>query len=296
MENAIICNTDMKDEIQFRENCRNIKLIVCDLDGTLLKDDKTLSAYTLDVLRRVRKKGIFITFCTARVPEMAQTYVKLAEVEGPFIACAGALIWDTVSSRNLYAEFVDPHETVKLLDYCGDHIQDYGILTDQGAWFSRESKRIQRFVDYNKSAEAEGLPQIPLHYFEGRRHPESMVKHVYKVAVNNIHPGDCQCIKDYVKKRNGKLSYLVSESEFLDVFSAGVSKGKTLERLAGILGISVYHTCAFGDFISDNSMLETAGIGVAMGNAAESTKNCADYITDTNEQDGVAAFLERFIV
>ena len=101
----------MKDKILIREQCRNVILVVCDLDGTLLKDDKTLSLHTLEALRRARERGIFVTFCTARVPEMAQTYVKLAEVEGPFIACAGALIWDTVRKRNMYAGYTEPEET-----------------------------------------------------------------------------------------------------------------------------------------------------------------------------------------
>ena len=103
-------------------------------------------------------------------------------------------------------------------------------------------------------------------------------------------------MKEYVEARTEKLSCMVSESAFLDVFHAGVSKGKTLEKLAGILGVPISQVCAFGDFDSDNSMLEAAGIGVAMGNAVEATKRCADYITDTNENDGVAAFLEQFIL
>ena len=286
----------MKDKILIREQCRNVRLVVCDLDGTLLKDDKTLSLHTLEALRRARERGIFVTFCTASVPEMAQTYVKLAEVEGPFIACAGALIWDTVRKRNIYAEYTDPEETRRLLSFCYAHVRDYGILTEEGAWFSPESRRAERFAEYNAAARAEGLPEIPIRYFSAPSHPEAEGRHIYKVAVNNIKPGDCQCVKEYVETRAEKLSYLVSESAFLDVFHAGVSKGKTLEKLAGILGVPISQVCAFGDFDSDNSMLAAAGIGVAMGNAVEATKRCADYITDTNENDGVAAFLEQFIL
>lgn len=286
----------MKNEFRIQDRCRDIRLIVCDLDGTLLRDDKTLSAYTLSVLRRARERGLTVTFCTARVPEMAQTYAKLVEVCGPFIACGGAVIWDTENFRSLYAELMEPADTKALLEWCSTHVKDYGIITDEGCWFSPDSKRIERFIDYNSTARAAKVPEIPLHIFSDCTHKEACGKNIYKIAINDLEPGDCQCVKDYVDKRPGRLSYLVSEEAFLDVFRAGVNKGRAVKKLADILGISGAQVCAFGDFDSDNSMLMAAGVGVAMGNAANSTKQCADYITATNEEDGVAVFLERFVL
>jgi Cof subfamily protein (haloacid dehalogenase superfamily) len=285
-----------ENEAQFRENCRNIRLVVCDLDGTLLRNEKTLSTYTLNVLRRAREKGIFVTFCTARIPEMSQSYVKLVELNGPFIACAGAVIVDASNLQRLYTDFADKNETMDLLKFCSTRIKDYGITTDEGCWFSTKSTRIERFVQYNYAARAAGVPEIPLHYFADSSHAEAWRKNIYKIVISETEQGDCQRVKAYLKAKGRKLSFLVSESTFLDVLQADVNKGGGVRRLAGILGIPIEQTCTFGDFDSDNSMLVVAGVGVAMGNAKITTKQCAAYVTDTNEHDGVATFLEEFVL
>jgi Cof subfamily protein (haloacid dehalogenase superfamily) len=270
-----------------------IKAIVCDLDGTLLNSRKEISSANLAAIHAARERGIFVTICTGRIPEMMEAYIRVLGIQGPVITANGAVITDTSNNTIPYCEYADAQESAQAAQFCAARGFDHIAAGPEGVYYSRGSKRIERYVQYNNIAQKEHAMQMSLFPLEDY----DIIKHihVYKLLVAGLSNKQQQELEAYVKTMHS-LSYTSSESGLLDVGAAAVSKGNGIRNLARIMGISTEEICVFGDYQNDISMFEAAGISVAMGNADETVKNCATFITKTNDEDGVASAINTYIL
>lgn len=282
----------MKDD-KLRELGRKIKVIIFDLDQTLLNSKKQISKNNLKAIRAAQEKGIFVTISSGRIFTMLETYERTLAINGPLITTNGAAIVDSRNDQVVWSREIDKPTLLKILDYAKNHHYDYSALTGKDCYFSPNSIRIQRFAQYNDQASAEGLPLIPLIYLNG---DNSVIEgHIYKILINELEPGQIdEAFKYYSQFVN--INVTCSEPGLLDILPKGASKGSGVRELRRILNVEKEEVCVFGDYLNDLTMFEEAGLPIAMENAHEKIKKSALAITDHHDKDGVAQAMYRYIL
>lgn len=272
---------------------RDIRVIVCDLDGTLLNSEKRISAKNLQAIKSARAKGVFTTICSGRVPAMLEAYSRELSIEIPLIAANGAVVYDVASKCHLHTEKIPADVIAPVLDFFRHY--DYGVLGSAGGYFTPVSKRIERFIQYNEIARQQGLEEIPLHYIEDGNYNQALSMDIYKVLVSELSPGDIDKARDFLNTRSD-LEYTSSDHGLLDISAIGVNKGMGVTKLARLMGLPKDAVCAIGDFFNDISMFRSAGLSIAMGNAHPDVKSEAMAVTTSNNADGVAIAIEKYIL
>ncbi len=270
-----------------------VSLIVCDMDGTLFANDKTVPEVNRAAIERARKKGIRFSVCTGRIQPMTEFYLKDLELDTPVITANGAVIWDPVRKKTLWDLPMGEGEALDILRFCKKHRLDYCALTMKESYFSPGNVRKQRFEQYNRIAEENGFCPMELLPFD-----EDFVcvrrKKIYKILIYEVEKGQMKLAQGYLDGLE-KTGYTSSETGLLDVAHKDVNKGSGLARLSGILGIPREAVCAMGDYQNDIPMLENSGFPVAMGNGCEEIKKAAAFVTKTNEEGGVAWAMEHWL-
>lgn len=273
---------------------QRIKLIVCDLDGTLLDSQKQISRASLAAIEKVREKGVFVTICSGRAHQMLYAYSRGLDIRGPLAAANGAFILDTRNGETLYRKRIDPAAALPLLRFCRQNKMDYAAFAAKGCYFFRGSARVRRFEQYNLIAEAAGLPPVPLYFFDGGHGP-ALSDDIYKILIYELQEEREKAALEFIGNARG-LNWTSSEKGLLDVSAAGVSKGDGVRRIAAMLGIPMRQVCVFGDYHNDISMMNAAGLPIAMGNAHQTVKNAALAVTAGNDEDGVARGIYEYIL
>jgi len=263
------------------------QLIAIDIDGTLVKSDQSISPRTLKALIRVQEQGAKVCICSGRptygIAPHADT-LRLADFGGFVVSYNGGGICNWATKEEIYAQTLDPavlpylcectrRGGFHILTYVGDHIVS-DVAENPYVQFTSMRNRMPVHVVPDFLAEVTypiskcmivGAPE-PLHQLE-----LEMVPHL-----------------------QGRADAYRSEPFFLEVVPVGIEKAQGLAALLAHLGLQREQLMAFGDGFNDISMIQYAGMGIAMGNAQEVVKKAADFVTESNEADGIAIALERF--
>ena len=282
------------EHTELRKLGQNIKMVVSDLDQTLLNSDATFSPENLDAIRAAEAKGIFFTICSGRIFPMLEVYTRALDIQGPVITTNGAAIVDGKTGK-LLSKHTIPHEiAVKILDYARERDYDYSALTSQISYFSGNSQRIKRFERYNEIAESDGLKAMQLEYFNGRSYT-NIEDEILKMLLYQIPAEEFSSVLAFLDSIP-EIHFTSSDEGLLDIMAAGTNKGTAVAEVRKFMGFEKEQVCVFGDYINDLAMFEEAGLTVAMANAHEELKSKALYITDTNDRAGVARALEALIL
>ena len=259
------------------------KLIVLDLDGTLTNSKKEISSRNRETLIRIQEQGIRLVLASGRptygIVPLANE-LRMNEFGGFILSYNGGEIinWET---KEMMYENVLPNEVVPVLYECA-RTNHLSILTYDGAEIVTENSQdpyVQKEAFLNKMAIRETndfLTDITL----------PVVGDAGKLI-----PVESElCIR-----LQGKINVFRSEPYFLELVPQGIDKALSLSVLLENIGMTREEVIAIGDGYNDLSMIKFAGIGIAMGNAQEPVKKAADYITLTNDEDGVAEVIERLL-
>lgn len=253
------------------------KLIVLDLDGTTLRKDKTVSEYTVNTLLKARDEGNTILFATARPPRDAYKYVPEHLRDNPIICYNGAAIVSSKDLNVIYRKAIPKQDVLKLI----------GIIESHGY------KNITIEVNDNMYSNFDTTPFFGNSKNEIRDLRTMEYENADKVLICSERPIDEEILKEFPNTVKGMLT----DSKILcQIINSNASKWTAITNLATKLNIENKDIIAFGDDVNDFDMIENAGMSIAMGNAEEEIKNIADFITDTNENDGVAKFLEENVL
>ncbi|KOF57341.1 MULTISPECIES: Cof-type HAD-IIB family hydrolase [Clostridium] len=277
------------------------KLLCLDMDGTVLSDEKKVSEENLKAIKAAHKLGTKIAICTGRLFANARVYADIFGIKAPIIASNGAYIRDKDSNDVIYKCVLGKEKARKLYSI----VEKYGFLI-----FFNECNCVisGKKFDNDKNIYVKMNKELP----EDRRvrllYAENMLEVIDKEGDEIL---KCICIdKESLKNNNyEKLNAARKEIERLggfeiassfrdnfEVMKSGVSKGNAVKVLADFYGIKQEEVMCIGDNENDLSMIEYAGMGVAMGNAEEIVKKSANYITDTNNNSGVAKAINEFII
>lgn len=259
----------------------SIKAIAFDMDGTLLTDDKQISPRTGRCFKALEKQGIALVLSTGRSFGALEPYKKDLNLNYPVICYNGARILG--NSGNLIKDHQLQDDIARyIIDFAREEDLHIQIYRNGKLYFE---KRTPEGDFYENHVNVKGTV-VNFDDFD----PPGITKIMY-LGDHDYLDGLGKLIKKHFEKR---LSVMFSNPMFLEFMAGGVSKGSALFEVADHLGIGIDSIMAFGDGQNDISMIKTAGIGIAMSNATNEVKAVADSITLSNNDDGVAVFLEDF--
>lgn len=273
---------------------KKIKLIALDLDGTLLDSEKRLSSKNEAVLKECIRRGIEIVPCTGRiwiaVPEFLQKFPGIHYA----ITVNGAVVENVAEKKVLDEKMMTCEKAMEMIDFAR------GFNTMYDAYASGRGYGEERFIGrMTEFGIAEHL-QSMIHNTRTmvpdlKEQLRSMGRPVEKL---NYFFGDMEerkRVREILMKRD---DILVSSAMpyNLEINALGATKGEALMRLAEHLGLNPEETMGFGDGENDLTMIRDAGIGVAMRNGIDLLRENADYVTLTNDEDGVADAIEKLVL
>lgn len=272
----------------------DIKLVALDLDGTLLDSEKRLSKRNEGALRACIEQGVAVVPTTGRTVDGIPDFVRNLPGVRYAITTNGAMIEDLTEGEVIETNKMSNNQAVKYLRMINSYHVMYDPyingrgLTEERFFLHLEeyglSPRIQELVHKTRDV----VPNIIEAVIEGKQEVEK---------INLFFPN----LEERAKVRElliacDDIELSSSMPNNLEINALGATKGKGILRLASHLGLEQNQTLACGDGENDITMIQLAGVGVAMGNAEEYLKEMADYITLTNDEDGVAAAIEKFVL
>lgn len=264
------------------------KMIVLDLDDTLLRDDLTISPRTKKALIEAQEMGVKVVLASGRptygMYDIAEE-LRLKDYGSFLLSFNGAKIISCRTGEELFSSTLNPETVHQLYDI--SRREDAWIHTYVGDLIVTEENN--RFTDIE--GEITGLKIVEVDNFK-----EAVAEPVVKVLMTEEAEKLARVEKKLQQELGDKLSIMRSKPFFLEFLEKDVTKGSSLNHLIGRLGIKREEVIAMGDSYNDLAMIEFAGLGVAMGNAPLDIQEKADYVTDTNMNDGVAKVVEKLIL
>lgn len=266
------------------------RLLVADVDGTLIGADLTPSPRVRAAIRAAKDWGLRIALCTGRTPLSCPDLIALLDLHGPQIFLDGALIADPAGGPGVFVSELERPALETLLARCrteGLDLELYGV----GRYFvERRTELIRLHEDVQGlSADVVDLGEV---IAAGRVVKGEIVAagEAGRAAVRRIEAD----LKGRIRFSWAKVAGF-PDVEFVNLVAPDVSKGTALRRLAAWHEVPLPAVAAIGDGKNDLPMIETAGLGIAMGNAAEEVRQAADFVTDSVEDDGLATAIERLL-
>ncbi|CAG7839679.1 HAD family hydrolase [Clostridium novyi B str. ATCC 27606] len=270
------------------------KLICLDMDGTLLNNNKKISDRTKEAIKKAHKKGVKIAISTGRIFTSAKYYAHILGISAPIIASNGAYIREKDKNEIIYKSILSKEQCMDIINITKKYDFNFYLNTCDTIISSKPYPKGYTYLEMSSEL------------------PEDMK---IKLEVNTD-------LEEGVLKKNGEIIKAIcisNDSEILEkarqeilnlkslevvsslgdnfeIMNKGVSKGKGVQKLAEFYGLTSDEVICMGDGENDLSMIEYAGLGIAMGNAPDFIKEKANYITDTNDNDGVAKAIEKFVL
>lgn len=273
---------------------KKIKLIALDMDGTLLNSEKKCSERTMKALTQAQQQGVWIVPTTGRAinglpKELKDIHVRYG------IFCNGASCYDLHENKLMVANHFTVEEALTLL-HMGDKYDASHDVYAGGCGYC-EAKYLDHFEEYTSDVEIQNLIRNTRKRLDGTLDDFLLTSGLTVEKVNMFFKDlDERAVAEKEFKATGLTEPVSALYNNLEMGKLGVSKGMAMVQLAQKLGIEKEEIMACGDAKNDLTMIQEAGIGVAMQNGVEEIKNIADYITDTNDRDGVAKAIEKFVL
>lgn len=262
----------------------NVKMIACDLDGTLRPLAAEFSPRLKNVVARVQERGIRFVLATGRMYRSAEPFARELGVRDAIICDQGGTIRDAQTNAILFEKRM-PLELAR--DVLAHTPEDFAVLVclDQEFYVPRLTSLVRTFTEsYDNHIHV--IPDIATVLWQDPQ----------KIAFV-VEPNDAPALLENLRARYGDMLQVVrSHERFVEMTHRDVSKGKAVEWLAQYWNIPREQVLAMGDQENDLSMIEWAGIGVAMGNAIDEAKAIAQYIALRDDEDGAAIAIERIVL
>ena len=258
-------------------------LFCTDLDGTLYRDDRTVSQENLDAIEYFKAEGGLFTFITGRPPKTAEEMCNTVKPNAPFGCLNGGGIYDFQERKFLWKTYLPEagFDLVKEVDRKLPRVRIH-VHTEQGIIFKRDpSKRVHFLATDGPIEPDEGIVYIQ----------EPVFKVVFAHEDPQLRASLMQLLHSHPKAQ--EFSFIRSEETFYEILPKGSNKGTLLGKMAQLLRIDPKKVIAVGDYNNDVSMLQAAGLGIAVANAVDEVKAVADYITVSNNEHAIANIISK---
>lgn len=271
------------------------KMVCIDMDGTLLGKGRKVSEESKKVIKEIHEKGVEIVVTTGRIYNNAAYYSHLLGVESPVIAANGAIVREKHTNKVIYENPIKTEECIKLIEILYRMKFLFHFYTLDAIYCGNELTKFATQLYMTKQVGYDNL-KIKYHVIKDLEKWKEFFRktngEITKCIAFSIKPNKITELKKELDKLNSVV-YFGAGARSLEINNKGVSKGKAVKALADYYGFKRDEVVCIGDNENDISMIEYAGFGVAMGNAIEPVKKLADYITDTNKDNGVAKAIRK---
>lgn len=277
------------------------KLVLLDIDGTTINSNKKITERTKNAIRRAIDKGVKVCFCTGRNKRSGMDAIGELSFNIPIVASDGSLIIDTEDDTHLMEKLIPAkftRDTIRCIDEEDLYLE---IFTNNMYYKYCKKEELEK---YNYSSEFNNMP------FDKEALLLKGVKYISNI--NEFFKDEVETAGFMVAGNKTAIEKVVNFIEeqkceevevrkdlwedYIFIIPKGCKKSYGLKFLCQHYNILREETIAIGDQLNDLDMIEEAGLGIAMGNADQKVKNIADYITKTNDEDGVAFAIEKFIL
>jgi len=262
-----------------------IRLVIADVDGTLVTHDKVLTARAISSVTRLREAHVLFTITSGRPPKGMKMLVDALDLSEPIAAFNGGVVinpdYSVIASHLLSSDVAA--EVIRLI---GEHGLDAWLYSDTD-WYVRDPNaphvaREQWTVKF---------PPTVVSDFEAH------LDHVAKiVGVSDNLPAVARCEMEMQAWGGARISAERSQPYYLDVTHPDANKGEVVLMLSQLLAIPCEQIATIGDMPNDVLMFHKSGVSIAMGNSSEDVQKAATYVTTSNEEEGFANAIERFVL
>lgn len=285
--------------VQYAVMENTIKIIALDLDGTLLDSQKRLSAANRAALARAAEKGALIVPTTGRFFGMMPEAIR----DLPFVRYAitinGAQVYDRETDTAIVREEIPLGQAIGIMTLLDRYDVIYDCYRSNWGWMTASMQEKAEFYatdeHYLKMIRQFRKPVDELKKHLKSTEAEGDVQKIMLFSRNE--PGEEVCLAEISREiaaQFPEIKVTSSTRNNLELNIATAHKGNALKRFAEHLGLGLANCMAFGDGMNDFTMVEAAGVGVAMANAADGVKRVAKLVTVSNDEDGVAKALAQF--
>ncbi|KRF03378.1 phosphoglycolate phosphatase, TA0175-type [Paenibacillus sp. Soil766] len=240
------------------------KLLALDMDGTLLDERKEISQQNKEWIAKCREQGVYVVLSTGRGIQLIRSYAEQLELDTPIVAVNGGEVWS--GPDKLHVRYTLPMVQIEQLRRLAIELDVwYWAYHTEGkmnrdTWDELDNRQME-WIKFGFSTE-DSVKMTAL--FE-------RIPQIGDFELTNSHPTN------------------------IEVNPAGITKATGLHEVCHMLNVGIHEVVAVGDSMNDMAMIVEVGLGVAMGNAQEEVKLRADAVTDSNEEDGVAKVIQRYI-
>jgi Cof subfamily protein (haloacid dehalogenase superfamily) len=260
-----------------------IRMIVSDLDGTLLSEDNRVTDTVKDAIDRFRLAGGLFTIATGRFGPSTESIIKQLNIDIPFILCNGGVLAN--QDRVLEMEMITLEETSSFLLECDRLGVTVMLFREDGLHAIRRSPQLELFE------QKEGIRSSLIHALAD----DWLTTPVQKVVM----VGDVKQIREIwqTQQSSFRKQYAITQSEddLFEILPPFQSKGTTLKKLMTLMNLESREVMSIGNQMNDLDMLENSGIGVAVANSHPELKKKASYVCSKSYGEGVVEAMERFV-
>ncbi len=270
---------------------KKIRLIAMDLDGTALQSDRdSFSPRLLRALEEANRQGVAVAPVTGRQYGLLPGVLKTPHCwDDLAVLCNGGQIRRLRSGEMIHGLNISPEAQDQLLQLAARYDLPVELSVDSRLHLTERSLQMQQ-----------GIPELTFHRDVILANHGVILEYLSLLARENVEKINLLCIGPQVRDavmedlKSIDVSAVWASSSSMEITHPDATKGRGIARLCKLLEISMENVMALGDSGNDETMLRQAGLGVAMGNAPDWVKACADVVTDTNVCDGAAAAIERY--
>ncbi|WP_462409687.1 Cof-type HAD-IIB family hydrolase [Neobacillus sp. Marseille-QA0830] len=244
-------------------NGKKIKLVALDMDGTLLNSNHQISNENQLAIQEAQNQGIIVVLSTGRSINTCREHADALGLNSYLVTVNGSEIWD--ENRELFRrELLTPEQIEWMYQLSRQFNTGFWAISTEQTWHDEmpEDLHNMEWMKFGFNIEDETIRETVFQQLQTRGEFELTNSFVHNIEINPV----------------------------------GISKAKGLEIVCGRLGIKMENVMAVGDSLNDLAMIKEAGLGVAMGNAQEKVKQAADWVTKTNDENGVAFAIRTWIL
>lgn len=253
-------------------------LICTDLDGTLMKNDKTISQENLNAIEYFKNEGGYFTFITGRMPFFVSYVLNAIKPNAPFGCVNGAGLYDEAKGDYVWKATM-PDTVLELVELIDCHFPDVGIQvnTFYKTYFCKENQVMKNFRAVT------GLENLVCHY-------RDVQEPIAKILFGSERDAEIKQIESLLKSHPlaDGFDFIRSEEALYEILPKGIGKGTAITKLCEHLQLDIKKSVAIGDYNNDISMFRAAGVGIAVSNACQEALDAADFITVSNEEHAIA--------
>lgn len=287
------------------------KFVAIDIDGTLLNSKGQLSSRTKDAIRRVSMSGVKIVLTSGRVTSSTRKIAEEINSDRYMICDNGAVIYDRFDDKTLYEAYIDKSVVLNILDKCIENDIYYMVFTTKKIIVKDLKHMALAFYKQRHHCrdEATGISEI---VYGGRKCVEEVEEPITRIIVCDqdrvVYNSIVNKLKSYTevdlmiaphvstkKIVDGEKEIFLSYS-YAELLPKNTNKWSAIEILIDKLNIKPHEVIAIGDNFNDVHMIKNSGLGVAMNNGSPVAKEVASVVAPSNDKDGVAVVLERYIL